>query len=86
MKKKRNDWECDCAGCKRGSGCLIELAEIECELKRIADVENKFKCLGKFLYSCWKDKKAHNFELIMEEFDSDLTKLHKEAKNNDSRF
>lgn len=45
------------------------------ELERIGKLETKFKYLGKFLYSCYKDNKPHNFELIMEEFDRDIQKL-----------
>lgn len=45
------------------------------ELKRIAAIENKFKDLGKFLYMCWLDDRPHSFELIMQEFNVDLTKL-----------
>ena len=47
----------------------------EAELERIGKLETKFKYLGKFLYSCYKDKKDHNFELIMQEFDRDIQKL-----------
>lgn len=47
----------------------------ELELQRLSKIEDKFKYLGKFLYSCYKDQKNHNFELIMQEFDRDLINL-----------
>lgn len=52
-------------------------ASVEAELKRIAEIEDKFKALGKLLYHCYHDDKDHNFCLIMQEFERDLNNLNK---------
>jgi len=61
-----------------------KVKKIEKEIEDIAKVENEFKALGKLIYSAWLSKEYHNFEGIMENFDSIvkplLSKL-KETKN-----
>jgi len=54
--------------------------KLEAEIKGLAEIENCYKNLGKFLYLCWLDKKKHNFNLIMQEFDKDITKLKERKK------
>jgi len=61
-----------------------KVKKIEQEIEDIAKVENEFKSLGKLIYSAWLSKEYHNFEGIMNNFDSIikplLSKL-KETKN-----
>lgn len=60
-------------------GIMNKREKLEAKIQNLAEIGDIFKNLGKFLYICWKDKKKHNFNLIMDEFDKDLTKL-KEIK------
>lgn len=47
----------------------------ELEIRRLAEIEDKFKALGKFIYACWIDNEPHNFGMIMREFNRSLKEL-----------
>ena len=57
-----------------------ERKQIMKELKLVSEIEDKYRDLGKLIMICWKDKKPHNFDLLIEEYDRDIKELQSKLK------